>query len=137
MAIVVVSFVALYGVVLQMVAAITVMQEKTLATWVGFDQITELRLSGEFPDDLESDGVAEMGDLSWSYQLEVKPTGSDSIRQVIVRVAPENEPDRVLGLVSGVLVRRATGNITGPPDGLGGGEPNGTTPPDSTGGTIR
>lgn len=107
LAIVVVSFMALYGVILQMVASITVMQEKTLASWVAFDQITELRIKGTPPTDSKSNGIKEMGGITWLYSVEIRPTASEYIRQIIVTVAPENEPDRTLGLVSGVIMSDA------------------------------
>jgi general secretion pathway protein I len=107
LAIVVVSFMALYGVILQMVGSTTLMQEKTLASWVAFDQITELRIKGKSPTDSKSNGITEMGGISWLYSVEIRPTASESIRQVIVSVAPEDEPDRTLGLVSGVIISNA------------------------------
>jgi general secretion pathway protein I len=107
LAIVVVSFMALYGVILQMVRATTLMQEKTIASWIAFDQITELRIKGEFPTGSDNSGIIEMAETTWAYSVEIRPTGSSTIHQVIVTVAPEAEPDRTLGLVSGVLVGAA------------------------------
>ncbi len=107
LAIVVVSFMALYGVLLQLVGSTTLMHEKTIASWVAFDQITELRLSSTPPTASKSNGITEMGGITWLYTVEIRPTQSESIRQVIVSVAPENEPDRTLGLVSGVIMSDA------------------------------
>jgi general secretion pathway protein I len=104
LAIVVVSFMALYGVIMQMVNATILMQEKTFASWVAFDRITEFRLKGEFTADTKSNGIAEMAGSTWIYSIEVKSTGSENIRQLIVTVAPEDEPERTLGLVSGVVL---------------------------------
>ena len=120
LSIVVVSFMALYGIVLQIVGSITLMQEKTMASWVAYNQVTEVRLAGQFPGENESEGVVEMGKVRWNYEVELRDTGSDSIRQIIVKVAPEDEPERVLGLASGVLVRRGTGGPAVPPGGPGG-----------------
>ena len=111
LSVVVVSFVALYAVILQMVGATTMMQEKTIASWVAFNQVTELRVSGEFPDKGEKEDYVEMGGVSWRYSREIRDTGSDDIRQVIVRVSPEDEPDKILGLASGALIRN---NLPGP-----------------------
>jgi general secretion pathway protein I len=107
LAIVVVSFMALYGVILQLVGSTTLMHEKTLASWVAFDQITELRIKGKLSGDSKSNGITEMGGTSWLYSVEIRPTESESIRQIIVTVAPEDEPDRTLGLVSGVIMSDA------------------------------
>ena len=124
LAVVVVSFVALYAVVLQMVRATSLMQNKTIASWIAFDQITELRVANEYPEAGNSEGDVEMARGVWLYRVEIKATESADVRQVIVRVSPENEPDTFLGLVSGVLVRNpASSGGTGLP-GPGGFDPN-------------
>ena len=133
LAIVVVSFMALYGMIMQMVNATTLMQEKTIASWIAFDQITELRLKTELPDSVKSNGVKEMAGVSWLYSVELRSTGSDAIRQVIVTVAPENEPDRTLGLASGVIfstapVNQAPGSAPDPNSGPGSPVVSGASP---------
>jgi len=133
LAIVVVSFMALYGVIMQMVNATTLMQEKTIASWIAFDQITELRLKTELPDSAKSNGVKEMAGVTWLYSVELRSTGSDTIRQVIVTVAPENEPDRTLGLASGVIfstapVNQAPGSAPDPNSGPGSPVVSGASP---------
>jgi len=121
LSIVVVSFVALYGVIMQMVAATTLMQEKTIASWVAFDRVTELRIAGEYLGAGEKEDTVEMGGISWLYTREVRTTESEDIRQIIVTVSPEDEPENILGLASGVLVRngRSLGQIQ-----PGDGDPN-------------
>ena len=116
LAVVVVSFVALYAVVLQMVRATTLMQEKTIATWVAHNRLTELRLEDSYPAAGNSEGDVEMAGSVWLYRTEVKSTESEDIRQVIVRVSTENEPDVFLGLITGIVVSPALGggaNSTG------------------------
>ena len=133
LAIVVVSFVALYAVVLQMVRSTTFMQEKTIASWVAFDRITELRIAENYPATGNSEGEVEMGGSIWLYRTEIKSTDSEDIRQVIVRVSSENEPDVFLGLVTGVVVSpalgggsKSTGNFQNPNGG-------GNNPPSEAG----
>jgi general secretion pathway protein I len=116
LAIVVVSFVALYAVVLQMIRATTLMQEKTFATWVAHNRLTELRIEDSYPEAGNSEGEVEMAGSVWLYRTEVKSTESEDIRQVIVRVSTENEPDVFLGLITGIVVSPALGggaNSTG------------------------
>ena len=121
LAIVVVSFMALYGAIMQMVNATRLMQEKTIASWIAFDQITELRLQSDLSKPPKKSGIKEMAGVTWQYSVELRPTGSDTIRQIIVTVAPEGEPERTLGLVSGVISSNAPpgavsapGSATGP-----------------------
>jgi len=124
LAVVVVSFVALYAVVLQMVRATSLMQDKTIASWIAFDQITELRVANEYPESGNSEGDVEMARGVWLYRVEIKATESEDVRQVIVRVSPENEPDNFLGLVSGVLVRNPASAAGPGQPGPGGFDPN-------------
>ncbi|MDP6617673.1 MAG: type II secretion system minor pseudopilin GspI, partial [Gammaproteobacteria bacterium] len=49
LAVVVVAFMAMYGSLQQMVGAAILMQEKTFASWVAFDEITKMRINGDFP----------------------------------------------------------------------------------------
>jgi general secretion pathway protein I len=123
LSIVVVSFVALYSGLLQMVSAMTLMQEKTIATWIAYDRITELRIINDYPEIGESDGEVEMGRINWLYTREIRATGSDDIRQVIVRVAPASDPENYLGIASGALIRKASGSTVGQ---IPGGNPGGS-----------
>lgn len=106
LAVVIIAFMAMYGSMIQSIAAVTLMQEKTLATWIAFDRITELRVANQFPDDDESSGEIEMAGSEWVYTIKINPTASDDIRQVIVKVSPALDPDNILGIASGALVRR-------------------------------
>jgi type II secretion system protein I len=119
LAVVIVAFMAMYGSMIQSIAIVTLMQEKTLATWIAFDRITELRVNNQFPDDDESSGEIEMAGSDWVYTIKINQTASDDIRQVIVKVSPALDPDNVLGIASGALVKplQSTGN-PGQPGGV-------------------
>jgi general secretion pathway protein I len=119
LAIVIIAFMAMYGSMMQVVAATTLMQEKTIATWIAFDRITELRVRKEFPDDDESNGEIEMAGTDWVYSVKINATESDNIRQVIVKVAAAQEPDNTLGIATGALIKPLQSSNTG------GGNPNG------------
>ncbi|MGI9289649.1 MAG: type II secretion system minor pseudopilin GspI [Gammaproteobacteria bacterium] len=120
LAVVIIAFMAMYGSMMQSVATTTLMQEKTIATWIAFDRITELRINNEFPDDDERTDELEMAGQEWVYTIEFVPTQSDNILQVIVKVSPALEPDNILGLASGALVRPQAGTEAGaqPPEGI-------------------
>jgi general secretion pathway protein I len=121
LAIVIIAFMAMYGAMMQVIAATTLAQEKTLATWIALDRVTELRIAETFPDDDESSGEIEMAGAEWNYSIRVIETGSENIKQVIVEVAHSLEPDNVLGRATGALVNpqltASGGVVTGPPPG--------------------
>jgi general secretion pathway protein I len=116
--IVIVAFMAMFGSMIQVVAATTLMQEKTLATWIAYDRITELRIRDEFPADASSSGDIEMGGIEWVYTIDTVSFGNDNVLQVIVKVAPALEPDNELGIATGVLVKPAAAPATNPGQGI-------------------
>jgi general secretion pathway protein I len=116
--IVIVAFMAMYGSMIQVVAATTLMQEKTLATWIAFDRITDLRIRDEFPADSESSGEIEMGGIEWVYTINTLSFGNENVLQVIVKVAPALEPDNELGIATGVLVKPAAAPAINPGQGI-------------------
>jgi general secretion pathway protein I len=122
LAIVIIAFMAMYGSMMQSVAATTLMQEKTIATWIAFDRITELRINNEFPEDDESTDEIEMAGTEWVYTIRIIPTESEDILRVIVRVAPVEEPDNILGIASGALIRPIQGGSNNPQQGPNGPE---------------
>ncbi|MDP6437981.1 MAG: type II secretion system minor pseudopilin GspI [Gammaproteobacteria bacterium] len=114
LAVVVVAFMAMYGSLQQMVGAAILMQEKTFASWVAFDEITKMRINGDFPTGEKSQGEAEMAGVTWLYSMEFNKR-SDDILQVIVRVTTEDEPGREVALATGVLYRPPQNTPSGPP----------------------
>lgn len=105
LAVVVVAFMAMYGSLQQMVGSAILMQEKTFGSWVAFDEITRMRINGEFPATEKSSGEAEMAGVTWLYSMEFNQR-SDDIMQVIVRVTSEDEPEREVTVATGVLYRK-------------------------------
>ena len=50
-----------------MVSATTLMQQKTLAKWVAYDRITELRITDEYPEVGEFEGEIGIDQINWRY----------------------------------------------------------------------
>ncbi len=104
LAVVVVTFLAMYGSAQQIVLSVTAQQDKTFASWVAFDQLTELRLAGQLPQGDRLTGETEMAGREWRYVVEFNDIDSDFIRQAIVRVSPLENPDLILAESLGVLL---------------------------------
>lgn len=72
------------------------LKQKTLATWVAHNRLTELELQSSPPPLGNSDGDTEMAGVTWKWQVEVKTTPDDRLRRVDIRVqATEKEGDLV------------------------------------------
>ena len=104
LAVVVVSFLAMYGSAQQVVGNMTLQQEKTFASWVAFDQLTELRLAEQLPTGERLSGEIDMADIEWRYVVEFNDLGDERWRQVVVEVSPADDPDRVLAQAMSVLL---------------------------------
>ena len=133
LAIVIIAFMAMYGAMLQVVAATTLMQEKTLATWIAFDRITELRVAGTVSADNDSiTDTVEMAGSEWRYTVTYLDIERPNVKRVIVRVSPELDPDNIMGVATGFIVNRvpATGPNNPNPNG-----PNGPNDPNNGGNT--
>lgn len=68
------------------------LQNKTIAQWVALNQITELRVSKQFPAVGQAKGDAEMAGRTWYWQQETKaapfpvPSIQKTLRQVEITI---------------------------------------------------
>jgi len=99
------GMIAVFGQVSQTLTATARLRDKTLATWVGTDRITELRLAGEFPDVGDRSDEIEMAGVRWAFRIKTSDVGVEDFRRVDVTVAFADKPDRALVEVSGFLRR--------------------------------
>ncbi len=123
LAVVVVAFLAMYGSAQQIVLSTTVQQDRTFASWVAIDQLTELRLADRLPQGDRISGETEMAGREWRYVIEFNDVDSNYIRQAIVRVSPVEQPDLVLAESLAVLQITPggpSGSTGRPPGGSGG-----------------
>lgn len=79
------------------------LRDKTLATWIAMNKVTELRLEESWPDIGESDGEVESADQEWRWFVEVSETPVEQVRRVDVSVAFLGRPDRILAIASAFL----------------------------------
>ncbi len=105
-------------------ATATYMKQKTLASWIATNKITELSLAAQWPDVGDSDGQLEFADQEWFWQAEITQTELPNLRRVDVSVSLEADRDAVLHKVSGLLEPPAPpgfGTVSwigvGPPEG--------------------
>ena len=94
---------AVFSAVSQMVGSANRLRDRTLATWIAEDRITELRLSEAFPEPSRSSDEFLMAGQEWTYSLIISETDVAGVRRVDVDVAFADDPDRIVGSVSGFL----------------------------------
>jgi len=84
------------------VAAIVV-EEKTLASWIATNKITELSVAATWPalGDYEED--IDFAGREWRCEIEVVETPVANLRRVDVSVRLATDPERVVQKVSGLI----------------------------------
>ncbi len=99
------ALVAVMASISQMIDAGTAMRERTYASWIAQNKITELRLANTEPDVSESSGEVEFAGLDWGWTATVSETGVEFLYRVDVAVGFAGSND---------VVRTVTGFIGEP-----------------------
>jgi len=101
--IVALGLIAAFGQVNQTVTTAIRLRDKTIAHWVAMNEMTRLRLLGEFPATGSRSDEVEMARTTWRYTVKVIKTESAEFRRVDISVSPAERPDMVVTTVSGFL----------------------------------
>jgi len=105
LAIVAFGLVAVFGQLSQSATSAIRLREKTLASWVALNQITEMRLAGQFPAVGSRSDDVEMANRKWHYEVRISETEGDYLRRADVSVAAAEDPARPIATAVGFLAR--------------------------------
>jgi general secretion pathway protein I len=81
------------------------LEGKTFAHWVAMNRMEELRAEGGWPGTGTRSGTEEQGDRIWEWTRRVESTADADVRRVEIEVARDDEPDKVLAVLTGYLGR--------------------------------
>jgi general secretion pathway protein I len=84
-------------------AAAFYVEQKTLASWIASNKITELSVGAVWPELGDSDEEIEFAGQLWQSRIEVSETPVENLRRVDVEVVLAEDPERVLHKVSGLV----------------------------------
>lgn len=103
MSIVAIGLSAVFMQVNQMVSTSIYLQQKTLATWIATDRVTEVRLVDELPEPKTTEDEVEMAGITWGYTLQVSqaPGPFENLRRIDVEVYFADDPGTVIGSATG------------------------------------
>jgi general secretion pathway protein I len=87
----------------QMLTSAARLRDKTFATWIAEDRITELQVTGEFPKVGERSDEVEMARALWAYTIKISGIPEMDFRRVDVTVAFADSPDYVLAELAGFI----------------------------------
>jgi len=110
MAILSLGLIAVFSAMSQSLSVTARLQAKTLASWVALERITELQVTGEYPDAGTRRDQIEMANLEWAYELTISEIPEIAMRRIDVNVSFADSPDDILSTVIGFI---------GPPPGAG------------------
>ncbi len=102
LAIAAISLGALIASVSQMVDGSASMQERTYASWIGQNRITEMRLANAIPDVSTTTSDVTFGGLEWSLETTVSETGVENLYRIdvaVTMIGDENPSGVVTGFV--------------------------------------
>jgi general secretion pathway protein I len=103
LAIVALGMMALYMQLNQYAVTATYMEEKTLASWIATNRLTELSVEPSWPELGTEENEIEFAGRSWRYTVDVSETQVENLRRVDVSVARADQPERIIHKVAGLL----------------------------------
>lgn len=62
------------------------LRERSIATWIAHNRLTEVELEPEWPATGSREGKAEMAGTEWKWRLEVSATDDPELRRVDLKV---------------------------------------------------
>jgi general secretion pathway protein I len=111
-------------------AASVYVEQKTLASWIATNKLTELSIGPTWPELGDSDEDVEFAGRQWRAEIEVSETPVANLRRVDVSVRLADDPERVVHKVSALIEPPAPPGFlppqwSAPPGGSGGGDGRG------------
>ena len=104
LAIVALGMTAVFMQVGQFASSAIRMQDKTLASWIGSNIVTQQSLLYEWPEIGETeDEIEQFAGRDWLVRIEISATEVENLRRVDVEVSLADRPERILHTVSGLL----------------------------------
>jgi general secretion pathway protein I len=88
------------------------LRDKTLASWIALDRITELQVTGEYPDAGNRSDEVEMARMQWAYEMKISSIPQMEMRRIDITVSFADSPDDILATVIGFIGPRKV-NPTG------------------------
>ncbi len=87
-------------------------QDRTFAMYIGINVLTELRLSGEFPELRETSDEVEYANRRWIWTAVVSATDVDALRRVDINIALADAPEDRIKSVVGFVGQPVSGSTS-------------------------
>ena len=109
MAILSLGMIAVFSAMSQSMNVTARLRDKTLASWIALDRITELQVTGEYPGAGTRSNQVEMAHMEWAYEMKITNVPQIEMRRIDITVSLVESPDDILATVIGFIGPRQTG----------------------------
>jgi general secretion pathway protein I len=93
LAIVAIGMLAVFKTIGDTVNNVSVLRDRSFATWIADNRITEIRISGEMPSVEETAGEVEFGGRRWHWVTKVSQTQVQGLRRIDVSVRRDGDAE--------------------------------------------
>jgi general secretion pathway protein I len=96
------SLAAIAASVSQMIDAGSAMKERTYASWIAQNKITEMRLANVVPEVSETNGEIDYAGLEWAWRAIISETGVENLFRVDIEISYAGS-DAIVRTVTGFI----------------------------------
>lgn len=111
LAIVSIGLIAAFNGIIHMAHSTSMLRERALADWIAMNAISEIRVSGDFPDVGRFDEIVEFAGREWRWEANISETGVTDLRRIDLEVAYEEFPEDVITIMTGFVSRTVAGPV--------------------------
>lgn len=79
------------------------LRDKTLASWIGSNTVTELSIRPSWPELGDEEIEVPFADRLWAVTIEISETEVENLRRADVSVALADRPERIIHTVSALI----------------------------------
>jgi general secretion pathway protein I len=113
LSIVALSLTAVTASISQMINTAESMRNRTYASWIAQNRITELRLATTVPEEGSTNGEVEYANTEWAWRTVVSETGVDDLFRIDVSVSLAGNEDNIRTVTGFVGLPGAPGEANG------------------------
>ena len=103
LAIVALGMAAVFMQLNQFATNVIYLRDKTLASWIGSNRLTELSIQAEWEDFGDEEIEVEFADRIWNLTVVISETEVDNLRRADVSVALADRPERIIHTISALI----------------------------------
>ena len=112
MAILSLGMIAVFAGMSQSLSVTSRLRDKTLASWIATNRITELQVTGEYPKAGTQRDQVKMANAEWVYNMNISDIPDLAMRRLDITVSFADSPDDILATVTGFIGEKTNSAAT-------------------------